>query len=137
MEEKSSDLMLTSSLVTMQTVQRSHMQNSSTGSLAKWPLLSSLWSTGRHARGRWVMHEPVCSIHCPQTKHFLPSPSKADLQQDHFRSGERLRNEWLLVQILWLLSNPLWKWEESNDDGSSPDAGSRGVQPAPNDSPSI
>ena len=50
-----------------------------------------------------------------------PSPSKADLQQDHFRSGERLRNEWLLVQILWLLSNPLWKWEDSDDDGGADD----------------
>lgn len=54
----------------------SHMQNSSKGSLGKWPLPSNLWSTGRRAGGRWVMNEPVCSIHCPQTKHFLRSNTK-------------------------------------------------------------
>lgn len=50
-----------------------------------------------------------------------PSPSKADLQLDHFRSGDRLWNEWLLVQLLWLLSNPPWKWEESDADGGADD----------------
>ena len=25
------------------------------------------------------------------------------------------------MQILWLLSNPLWKWEDSDDDGGADD----------------
>ena len=54
----------------------SHMQNSSKGSVGKWPLLSSLWGTGRRTGGRWVMNEPVCSILCPQTQHFLRSNTK-------------------------------------------------------------
>lgn len=55
------------------------------------------------------------------TTYLSLSLSKADLQQDRFRSRDRLRNEWLLVQLLWLLSNAPWKREESDDDGGADD----------------